>query len=539
MSIRSVSLSPRGWTTLGISFCCTWVATAAMCFVAVGLGKLVDEAATARGFSTGAEVALIGSSASMAIVVVGAVVIGVAIAVRETVEARGSAREEARVRSQILSRVFDRGAVQRPGATASLATAAAEKMMALWQSFAARLVASVTAPIIVLLFMAVTLRWWVALVFLVLMPLVPAMVMGFRKMVSKVGTGSQDARKVLAEQYLEALQALPTLRFLGAAHLVGNRLADAGEKNRQAIMRLLKGNQMIILVVDLAFSMAVVIIAAVISVWQVNSGNFSYGQAVTLLGLSILLLEPMDHIGAFFYIGMAGRGTQKAIRGFLSAPMRELQTPSAAQQTDAAIAFDEVDFAYPTARSGKPSNKPVVQDLSFEISQGEKVALVGRSGTGKSTIIGLAQGRLAPTSGSISVASQAAVVQQHTWLANDTIAENLRLAKEDASEEEMWLALEKANLAGDIRQFPAGLATTVGENGVGLSGGQAQRLSLARALLSGRSILLLDEPTAQVDLASERAILAAIDAIDDDVTIVMATHRQAAAQSMDRVIDCG
>ena len=125
---------------------------------------------------------------------------------------------------------------------------------------------------------------------------------------------------------------------------------------------------------------------------------------------------------------------------------------------------------------------------------------------------------------------------QSTWLFSGTIASNLRLAAPGASDEELWEALATANLAEEVRGMPEGLETRVGERGLGLSGGQAQRVSLARAVLADRPLLLLDEPTSQVDLAGEAAIIEAIDRIAAGRTVVTVSHRAGALTGADRVI---
>src|SRR5690606_37644849 len=149
--------------------------------------------------------------------------------------------------------------------------------------------------------------------------------------------------------------------------------------------------------------------------------------------------------------------------------------------------------------------------------------LVGRSGEGKSTIADLLQGLWLPAAGTVrlggaattelstaSIRSLVAVVSQSTYLFTGSLAENLRLARPDATDDELWAALATAALDDVVRAMPAGLDTPVGERGLSLSGGQAQRLAIARAVLRDAPLLLLDEPTAQIDLASERAVVEAL-----------------------------
>ena len=191
----------------------------------------------------------------------------------------------------------------------------------------------------------------------------------------------------------------------------------------------------------------------------------------------------------------------------------------------------------------------VLSDVDLTVARGEHVALIGPSGAGKSTLLALASGDLLPAAGTVRVGGIAstaatqdevraagALVAQSTWLFAGTIADNLRLADPTAAPERMWRALERANLAQEVRLMPAGLDTVVGENGMGLSGGQAQRVSLARAFLADRPLLLLDEPTSQVDLAGEAQIIEAIDRLAAGRTVLTVSHRAGALTGADRVI---
>lgn len=526
-------LSEKAKPTLVASFVLAWVAVAAMGMTVVSFGQVVD--VLLAGIQGARWVGLSGEQVlnvpGLRGLFLWPVVVMISLRVRAVVVSRGMIREENLVRHRVVDAVFEKGAAAqsstRGGSVVSLATESAEKMMRLRQSFLGQVVASLSSPLLVVALIVIFVDWVSGLILLAFIPMVPLLVWLFRKIVSKVSTGSQDARKDLAAAYMDALQSLTSLRLLGAGERIGDDLEAVGERNRVAIMKLLKSNQLILFVMDAAFSLALVTVAAALALWRLSAGALTPGEAVALVGLSILLLEPMDQVGAFFYEGMGGLGAQRGIYGFLRGA-KGAHTATVKQADGCAVDMDDVHFAYGEAE--------VLRGASLRVGLGERVALVGPSGQGKSTLLGVIRGDLAPQSGTVAVSETPATVAQTTWLFSGTIADNLRVAKEDATEDEMWAALERARLAEEVRRMPDGLDTELGERGLGLSGGQAQRLSLARALVSGRKLLLLDEPTSHVDLGSEREILAAIEGIGPEYTLIMVTHRASSLAHMDRVL---
>ena len=191
----------------------------------------------------------------------------------------------------------------------------------------------------------------------------------------------------------------------------------------------------------------------------------------------------------------------------------------------------------------------MLESVSLSVHRGEHLAVVGPSGAGKSTLMAMLAGNLLPSSGSLriegteltattqdEVRAASALVAQTTWLFTGTIADNLRLAQPCATSSQMWHALEVARLDKEVSLMPEGLETQVGEGGLGLSGGQAQRLSLARAVLADRPVLLLDEPTSQVDLASETAIVESIEQLAHGRTVITISHRAGALTTVDRTV---
>lgn len=489
-----------------------------------------------------------------------AVMLGGCEATRISIEQHSIYKEQQALQSRLLLDFFRQGsgvlASRSAGSLIDMMTSGTEKIQRYRQAFLGSMIGAMVSPLLVLSIMALFVDPWCALVLLGFVPLVPAIIFGFSKLTRKVSSGSRRRRNQLAASYLDALSGLETLTLLGAADSKGQQLAQIGEENRLSTMRLLAANQLILLVIDLGFNLLLLTTGFALTLWKVINGAWGsditvIAPVVSMVGLTLLLLEPMNKIGSFFYVGMAGMANQRLVRAFLTgkAPTQSQggdANPDKAQviphHSDSFLSLQDLTFAY-------PEGDTVLQNLDLEIKSGEWVAICGPSGAGKSTLIEVLKGNLLPSEGTYYLqgralganssawfADQSALVQQRTWIFTGTIRSNLMMVAPRASEDRIWECLEKVGLAAEVRAFAQGLDTPVGEDGYALSGGQAQRLSLARALLSQRQLLLLDEPTSQIDLESEAAITQALAEVAKEKTIVLLTHRASVLEFADRVL---
>jgi ATP-binding cassette subfamily C protein CydD len=227
----------------------------------------------------------------------------------------------------------------------------------------------------------------------------------------------------------------------------------------------------------------------------------------------------------------------------LDAQLPDAAVAVPAEKASLAVELVGVDFAY-------GDGPPVLRGFQLAVASGEHVALIGPSGVGKTTIAELLQGNIRPSAGQVRLFSadtsrqplawqrgQLAVVAQHTYLFTGSLRDNLLVADPTASADRLIEALAAAGLAEFVAELPDGLDTAVGERGLALSGGQTQRLGIARAFLKNAPILILDEPTAHVDLRAERAILASLERLGRDKTVVAISHRRATIAGADRVAE--
>jgi ATP-binding cassette subfamily C protein CydD len=494
-----------------------------------------------------------------------AVVVGVAAWASPALSYRHQARDERTGRRRVAAHIIGLGPVPRSreeaGAVVSTATDATERAATYRSVFLIPMIGSVTALLGVIVVIAVAITPASALWLCLGIPLIPLAVGSFQMAFRGVSRRYRQASQRLSSQFLEAIQGLPTLRLMNADANHRRGLAAAAQRVRRQVMALLAGNQLMLIVVDSLFSVAFLVMAVWLALTQLSDTVVTVGQAISLVLISTLLLEPLDQIGQFFYLGMSGMAAKKEIAAFLARPSlvpsvevmsnagdqtehdeNRLSNIAAFSTGEPAVSLEGVDFAY-------DPNQPVLQNLDLRIDQGEHLGLAGPSGVGKSTVAALIQGYRHADKGTVRLLGidvstadqswllkQTAVVAQRSYLFTGTIRSNLAMAAPDASDERLLAALAQAGFGHLTDELPDGLDTRVGERGMTLSGGQAQRIALAQALLKDAPVMILDEPTAHVDLASERAMMEALERIGRDKTILMITHRRSAIAAMDRTV---
>ena len=572
--------TPR--SALLVSVLTGWIAAAASALLFVLLGSAID-ALPLGGTTAGTASDALPGGASGSGWLWGALALAALTAVCTGVGAwwseRASSLTEKRLRAAVVSAVFRGGSVRasaQAGRLLATATTSVEKTAHYRASFLGPITASLTTPLLVLLIMALSVDAVTAGVLTLLVLLVPLLVGGFQRLVRPVGGRYRRSQAALTAAFVDAIQGLETLVLARAAHRRAELLARRGEEHRRSLMRMLAVNQLLILVVDAAFSLGVVVAAAVLAVVRVAHGDLTLGDGAAILLMTTLVIGPVDVVGQFFYIGIAGRAAQTQIGSVVTAadpvapaPEGDAAKGTAGQDTAAqdAAALDAAEAARaPRTASGVragestdalvlegvdagwPGGPTVLEGLSLRVARGEHVALVGPSGSGKSTVAALLQGHLVARSGTVRVdgidpgreparaRQRIAAVSQRAFHFLGTIEDNLRIAAPQASEAQLWDALERAGMRADVEAMPAGLATSVGEQGALLSGGQSQRLAIARAWLSDAPILVLDEPTSQVDLAAEEQILAALRRLAAERTVLMIAHRPGAILAADRIV---
>ena len=287
-------------------------------------------------------------------------------------------------------------------------------------------------------------------------------------------------------------------------------------------------------------------------VYRLWSGAITYGTMTLFLQMAGSLSAAFSSLINIVPSSLAAATAAGRIMEITKAEPEQADDPPGAEgfcrtaeQSGAAVRMENVRFTY---RSGRD----VLAGASLFARPGEIVALVGPSGEGKTTVLRLLLGLVRPQAGSVTLEAGGetremsarlrrlfAYVPQGNTMLSGTIAENLRLIRENATESELWDALEKACAAGFVRALPLGLETPLKERGGGLSEGQLQRLSIARALLCDAPVLLLDEATSALDLETERRLLHSIMRAESRRTCIVTTHRPGVLSACDRVYRVG
>ena len=518
---RSKSLYSAGRTPLRISLVVGWARALLGAGAVLIIGGIIDRAA-ASGTLTDRFLwlaALLLARAALS-------------AIGPLTAAATANQVESDLRARVLDAVLRVGpwSGRRTGDTVAKATEGVEAVGALAGTFLPQLITGMSIPLLLAVVVA-TIDWPTAIVLVLVLPLIPLLLRLLEKRFASVSARYRETADQLAARFLDGIQGMRTLKTIDQADAYGDQLADEAERLRAETMRLLRVNQLALLAVDTLFTVGTVVAAATMAALRLSAGAITVGEATAIVLLGVMLVEPLSQIGRFFYVGAIGRAAAAQVRELLAmvdeAPTQHSEAPTPAPA--GLIQLRRVSFAY-------PDGTQALEEVSFRIEPGDRVALVGPSGAGKTTIAHLALGLLESQHGSVRVGGPAVLVPQRPYLFHGSVADNLRLAKPDATDPQLWAALQAADLANTVVERAHGLDTQVGERGLQFSGGEVQRLAIARALLVDAPVVVLDEPTSNVDLESEARLRTAIERLTSGRTLLVIAHRRSTIAGMDRAL---
>ena len=347
----------------------------------------------------------------------------------------------------------------------------------------------------------------------------------------------------LGDSFLENLQGLTTLKIFDLDEEKNHEMNKEAETFRNITMKVLSMQLNSITIMDLiAFGGAA--IGIIIAINEFSKGNITVGSAVVIILLSSEFFIPMRLLGSFFHVAMNGIAAADKIFALLDTKVEEEKPLSQSDKDklkDISISIKNVDFSYDEERQ-------VLHNVNIDIENKSMVALVGESGCGKSTITNLLLKLNKVEKGEIllnginlndipfdELRQKISFISHSSYIFNSTIEENLRMGKDNASKEELYAALKKANLYDFVMSLDKKLETPVGENGSFLSGGQKQRLALARMILTNAEVYIFDEATSNIDVESEDSILETIYELSKEKTVIIISHRLANVKGADKI----
>jgi subfamily B ATP-binding cassette protein MsbA len=400
-----------------------------------------------------------------------------------------------------------------------------------------------TVTIAALIGILVWSNWRLTLIALVVIPPIALVVRAFSARLRDMSRESQRAIGGVAEVLDEAISNQRVVRVFGGQAYEGERFERASQAVRRFNMKHAVAAAGTVPVTQLIVACA---IAAIIyfAAGQAFAGSTDVGRFIEFIAATGMLLQPLKRLTGMNEHLQRGLAACESVFGLIDEAPEDDRGTTVLERARGAIRFDDVTLTYPGAA------RPALAQVSLDVRPGENVALVGPSGSGKSSLIHLLPRFYHPGSGRItldghdlegltleSLRRQIALVSQNVVLFNDTIAANIAYGRADrVSEADIVRAAEAAHVMEFARALPQGLNTEVGENGALLSGGQRQRIAIARAILKDAPVLLLDEATSALDTESERAVQAALDALVRGRTTIVIAHRLSTIEKADRIV---
>ena len=379
------------------------------------------------------------------------------------------------------------------------------------------------------------LSWQAALVLLICVPLIPLSIVVVQKLAKRLLAKYWGQYTTMGDHFLENLQGMTTLKIYEADARKQQQMKEEAETFRRVTMRVLIMQLNSITIMDIvAFGGAA--IGMLCALYQYQSGQLSISAAILFFLVSAEFFLPMRTLGSYFHIAMNGMAASDRMFALLDLQEGEDGEQDIVEAKE--LVMEHVSFAY-------EKEVPILEDVSLVLQKGKSVAVVGESGSGKSTIASLLMGKRSADQGLIKLNDiplakikqaafyrQVTLVSHNSYLFAGSVRENLLAADPDADDAKLWEVLKQVDLDAFIRS-QGGLSFVLREKGGNLSGGQCQRLALARALLQNSSIYRFDEATSNIDVESETIINEQIKALSKQKTTLIISHRLANVQECD------
>lgn len=376
-----------------------------------------------------------------------------------------------------------------------------------------------------------------AVVLLVCVPLIPITIVIIQKWAKKLLSRYWDQYSELGDTFLENLQGLTTSKIYGADEYKHQEMNEQSERFRKITMKVLTMQLNSITIMDIvAYGGAA--LGVILSITQYRAGNVDLSGCLLIILLAADFFLPMRMLGSYFHIAMNGMAASEKIFRLLDLKVDDVG--GKVIENDYSIKVEHLNFSYDV-------NREILHDVSMSFPMGSFTAIVGESGCGKSTLAGILVGRNKGYLGDVSVGGvslrevgEASLMDTITYISHasyifkGSVRDNLLLANPKCDEQTLWKVLERVNLASFLKE-EGGLDTMLNEKGSNLSGGQCQRLALARALLHDSRVYIFDEATSNIDVESENDIMKEIHNLAKTKTVILISHRLANVENADNI----
>jgi ATP-binding cassette subfamily C protein CydD len=387
------------------------------------------------------------------------------------------------------------------------------------------------------------LNWVCAFILVVAAPLIPLFMILVGMSAEKLNQQYSTVRQRLSGHFLDRVSNLLNIRLLGAEQVIFEEVQNNSQHYRKIVMKTLKVAFLSSTVLEFFTSIAIAALAIYIGFSLYGAITWGPANNVSLFtGLTILILapeffQPLRNLSQFYHDRASALGAANNLVELLGnhannhctdkSPINKSTKSNQADPCQLRTHKNKTRLKLSNLAIGYECNHQLIQKLNAELTSGDLLVVSGNSGTGKTTLLNTIAGFVPALAGSLSITpsnNSMAYLPQQAWIKNDTVYENLAALAPKATKNQMCEVLDRLGLASELALKHKGLDTHIGEHGQGLSGGQMQRIALARMLLNPTPVVLLDEPTAKLDALSKKYIINALTILKPEVILVIATH---------------
>ncbi len=384
--------------------------------------------------------------------------------------------------------------------------------------------------------------WMLLILSMLVLPTLVYPIVRIGKKLKKISTSTQEQMGAVTTTLFETISGIRVVKAFGMEEYERNKFAKQNHGLYRLFMKSAKREQLIGPITEY-----IGVVCAALVLWlggsKVVSGELSAGAFIAFLVSLMLMVRPFNQLSRVYSIIQKALAAAERIYNIMDteATIKDVPNAVAIPVLKDRITFKNINFGYDSV--------PVLKDVDFEVKKGEVVAIVGPSGCGKSTLVNLIPRFYDPTKGEVlidncdiktatleSLRGQVGIVTQETVLFHDTIRANIAYGGQAASDEEIANAAKIANAHDFISKLPEGYNTIVGERGHRISGGERQRIAIARAVLRNESILILDEATSQLDMESEKLVQDALEKLMKGRTVFVIAHRLSTVKFATKII---